>query len=462
MLKRILTTGIIALGVLASPAVGQEKEFPPEGGEPQDFNIPTGQEYTLGNGLRVTMVPYGTLPKVSVRLVVRSGNLNEAADEVWLADLTGDLMKEGTPSRSAQDIAREAALMGGTLSIGTGMDQTWIGADVFSEAAPELVALMANVVLQPAFPESELARLLTDRIRQVSVAKQRPRSLTLETFRSTMYPDHPYGRIYPTEEMLRSYTVADIRAFYQQNFGAARSHIYVAGVFDPSAVQAAIQASFGDWQTGEPPLINIPNPVTARKIHLIDRPDAVQSTIYMGLPVVDPSHEDYIALQVTNSLLGGSFSSRITSNIREDKGYTYSPVSSVSTRYRDAYWIQVADVATDVTGASFKEIFYEIDRLQNEPPSEDELLSIKNYMGGVFVLQNSSRGGIIGQLANRNLHDLPDDYISTYVQKVYSVTADAVEQIMQTYIRPEQMLIVVTGDKVTVEPQLEDYGPVVP
>src|SRR5207253_1930016 len=127
------------------------------------------------------------------------------------------------------------------------------------------------------------------------------------------------------------------------------------------------------WKRGAPATVNVPQPNTTRAFELVDRPGAVQSTIYVGMPVTDPSNPDYIALSVTNALLGGSFGSRITSNIREQKGYTYSPASQVSARYRDAYWAEVADVTTNVTGPSLKEIFGEIERLQKEPPSEQEL-----------------------------------------------------------------------------------------
>ena len=161
---------------------------------------------------------------------------------------------------------------------------------------------------------------------------------------------------------------------------------------------------------------------------------------------------------MTNALLGGSFASRITSNIREQKGYTYSPNSSVSARYRDAYWVQVADVTTAVTGPSLKEIFYEIDRLQKEAPSEEELLGIKNYLAGVFVLQNSSRQGLIGQLAFLNLHGLDDSYLTGYVQKVLALKPQDVQRVAKEYLRNDRMTLVVVGDKSKVAEQVGAFG----
>lgn len=262
--------------------------------------------------------------------------------------------------------------------------------------------------------------------------------------------------------MVQGFTAAQVRSFYDANFGARRAHLYVAGVFDPAAMEAAIREAFGSWKAGTPASFAAPAPKSARAIHLIDRPGAVQSTIVLGLPVVDPSKPDYVPLLVANNLLGGYFSSRITSNIREAKGYTYSPFSQVSVRYRDAYWAQNADVTTNVTGPSLKEIFFEIDRLRREPPTADEMKAVQNYMAGVFVLQNSSRAGIIGQLEFVDLHGLPEDYLSSYVRRVYAVTPQDVQRMAQKYIQDDRTTIVVVGDKKVIEKQVKPYGTIAP
>ena len=192
--------------------------------------------------------------------------------------------------------------------------------------------------------------------------------------------------------------------------GQKKANIYKGRI---TRIEPSLEAAFADWQPGPELLENPPQPVTGQAIYMVDRPDAPQSTIYLGLPVIDPTEDDYVALLVTNTLLGGAFSSRITSNIREDKGYTYSPFSQVSTRFRDGYWVQTADVTTEVTGPALKEIFYEIDRLRGEAPPEAELGAIQSYLAGIFVIQNSSRSGIIGQLQFIATHGLPDDYLET-------------------------------------------------
>jgi len=302
-----------------------------------------------------------------------------------------------------------------------------------------------------------ILRLKKDQLRTLTIQKSQPQPVAREQFVKELYPNHPYGRIFPTEQMIQGFTVEGVQKFYKDNFGAARTHVYVAGKFDPAAVKKAVTEAFSSWEHGPDPLIDIPKPVTKRDFSLIDRPGAVQSTLFIGLPTIDPSNRDFIPLQVMNAILGGSFGSRITSNIREQKGYTYSPFSQLSSRYRDAYWVQIADVTAQYTGASIKEILYEIDRLQKEPPSSAELEGIKNYLAGVFVLRNSSPGGLINQLEYVDLHKLGDDYLNTYVQNIYAVSAPQVQQMAEKYIDTQKLTMVVVGDKQKVADQLTNY-----
>jgi predicted Zn-dependent peptidase len=451
---------VLALAPAAALAQEKTKQAPPAPGQPKNFSVPTPKTLTLENGLGVTLVPYGTVPKAAVLLAVRTGNVDEKPSEVWLADLTGDMLSEGTGTRSASQIAEDVARMGGELEITVIENRVDIGGDVLSEFAPEMVALVADVAMHPKLPESELARLKADRARELSIAKSQPQPIAQEKFRAVLYGDHPYGRLFPTEAMLQGYTIAQVKGFYERNFGAARSRIYVVGRFDEAAVVAAIRKAFSGWKKGPAPNTSKPSPKSERAVYLLDRPGAPQSTINLGMPVIDPSNPDWDRLFVTNVLLGGSFASRITSNIRENKGYTYSPQGQLSNRYRDAYWIEIADVTTKVTGPAIKEILGEIERLQAEPPSEKELKAFQNYRAGVFVLQNSSRAGIIGQLAFVDLHGLPADYLNGYVGRVYAVTPAQVQEMAKKYLVDEKATIVVVGDRKVIEEQVKAFGPV--
>jgi len=460
MMRTQKETMLLVLGatlVMATTAFGQ-KQTPPAGGPPKAFTLAAHETYTLANGMKVTLVPYGNIPKVSVSLALRAGNLNEAKDSLGVADVTGELLKEGTASLSASALAESAARMGSTLGVGTGLDETTFDMDVLSEYGPDAVKLLADVLQHPLLPESELSRLKSNLLRQIAVAKSQPGQIALARFRKLMYGEHPYGTTLPTEESVNKMTIADAKKFYADNYGAGRAHLYVAGKFDVPAVKKAIEAGFAGWAKGPAAVENVPKPKTQRLLDVTDRPGAPQATVYVGLPAPNAASPDSIPLAVTNALLGGSFGSRITSNIREKLGCTYSPSSQVSRRFHDAYWVETADITTECTGKSLGEIFGEIQRLQKEAPPDAELKGIQSYLSGLFVIQNSSRGALIGQLRYVDLQGLGEEYLKTYVQKVNAVTPADVQRMTVEYIKPEQMTIVVVGDKAKITEQLAPFA----
>ncbi|KAA5545802.1 M16 family metallopeptidase [Adhaeribacter rhizoryzae] len=434
-----------------------QKQTPPAGGEPRNFTLPAKQEFSLPNGLQATLVPYGEIPKVTISLVIQVGNVHEQATQNGLADITGQLLREGSTTQNAKQIAEKVARMGGSLDVSVGANQTTISGAVLSEYGPELVKIMADLVRNPAFPQSEIERIKSDLKRNMNLARSQPSQQAQTKFRMSLYKGHPYGRDLPTDAQINAFNVDQVRDFYQQQFGAQRSAIYAAGKFDAAAMRQAITTALDGWQQGPAPQIPIAKPNTQADLLVIDRPGAPQSTLVIGLPVVDPSHPDYLRLRVTNSLLGGSFGSRITRNIRENKGYTYSPRSIIGARYRVADWAEVADVTTEHTGNSLKEIVYEIEQLQKEAPTPDELKGVQNYEAGVFVLQNSTPGGIINQLNFIDLHGLPDSYLTNQVQNIHAITPEQIKETTKKYVRPEDMTMVVVGDKKVIDPQLKKF-----
>jgi predicted Zn-dependent peptidase len=442
---------------MSSDVFASPKETPPQGPPPKPFHLPATTDFSLPNGMQVTIVPYGIVPKVAVRAVVAAGAIDESAEQVWLSKLNAALMKEGTRTRTAEQVAREAAEMGGQIEIDAGADHTSVGGVALSDFGPQFVALLADVLTAPSLPASELPRLQADLVRELSIGKSQPEVLAQERFFKTLFPDHPYGRTFPSESDLEGYTVEDVQTFYGKNFAAARTHLYIAGKLEGD-LRRAVEDAFGGWAKGSPAPDLPAHPAEARSLQFIDRPGAEQSNLLIGLPVAAPSSPDYIKLDVMDSLLGGSFASRITSNIREQKGYTYSPVSQIGTRRHLAYWLQSADVTTAVTGPALDEIFYEIDRLRKDPPSEEELQGIQNYLAGIFVLRNTiSPDAIIAQLHFVDAQGLDRSYLSTYVRKVMDVQPADVQGMAETYLDPSKMTIVVVGDKAEIADQIAPY-----
>jgi len=432
-----------------------QKETPPVGGVAKDFKLSAKKIQKYSNGLRSTLVHYGSLPKVNVSLIIKTGNVHEADNQVWLADLTGRLMKEGTAKMSFSEFAKKAASMGGSLNVAVGSTQTTISGSVLSEYAPEFIQLISEMVMHPAFPASELERLKSDLKRQLTVQKSVPQSQAQEKFFEAIYKDQPFGKTFPTEEMINSFTLETVKDFYDKNFGAKRSVIYVVGNFDDAAVNKALNSSLTKWKPG--PEVSYPKITTTpvSDTMIIERKGAPQTTVMIGLPIITPDNKDYVPMIVTNSLLGGSFGSRITSNIRENKGYTYSPFSTLSNRKGSSLWYEQADVTSEHTIESLLEIEKEIKKLQEIPPDETELKGIQNYEAGIFVLQNSTSGGIIGQLNFLDLYGLDDSYLNNYVKNIHGVTPKKVQETAKTYIQYDKMAKVLVGDKEKINQQIK-------
>ena len=445
-------TSLVAATLTFSAAYAKEK--PPVGAEPANFQLPKTHTITLPNGLDVTFIPYGKTPKVTVRLVTKTGNIDDG-DHPWLADISYDMLRQGTQTVSAKQQAENVASMGGQVQSSVGADVSWIGMDVLSEFGDEAVATIADMILNARMADGDLQRLKTDNVRQLKVSMSQAGSLASQAFYKEVFGNHPYGEIYPTEQSLNAITQAMVKSFVSANVTPNRSHLYISGVFDQDEIAKQAQQAFGQWKMGEKKQANRVITQTGPKIKMIERAGSPQSTIRLGVAAVGPEHPDALQLAMMNTILGGAFSSRITSNIREDKGYTYSPNSSVSNRVGAGVWMQSADITIESTGAALTEIFKEIDLLSNTPPSKAELEGIKNYMSGIFVLQNSSRGAIIAQLVNMDVHQLSADHLDTYVARIHSTTPEQISAIAKKYLTPEKMTLVVVGDKANVEPQLK-------
>ncbi len=426
-------------------------------GRPPAFALPPTERLRLDNGLQATLVAVGSVPKVELRLVLDVGDINEAPGETWLSRLAAEYLKEGTSARSAEALADAAADLGGELEVDSDDDTTVVRIRVLSEHASAAVALLAEVARESTFPEAAEARLKADLERRLALARVRPQMLALAEFRAALYGDHPYGRVFPADGVIASFTAAAARDFYRRNTGGATAALYVAGRFDAAVVSGAIRDAFAGWDAGAARTDRPPHPRSGRVVRLVDRPGAEQTTLFVGLPVPSPLHADWVPLAVTNALLGGAFYSRITMNLREDKGYTYSPHSYLSLRRRDAHWMEIADVTTNVTGASLQEVFAEIERLRGTAPGAEELESIQRYVAGTYMMHYATPSGVAEQLAFLELHGLPESFAEGYVDRAYAVTPDEVRRVTAAYLRGDEMTIVAVGDAAVIRDQLAPY-----
>jgi len=288
-MKRLVT---LVAALAAASAFAQERETPPAPGTPHEFRLPAKETIRLDNGLAATFIDYGSVPKVTLLAVVRTGNIDEGED-TWLPDVAVELLKEGTTSRSAYDIAKAAAGMGGALSLGVGAEQTTASLSVLSDHAVAAVELLADVLRNPRFPESELARVRANFERSLAVARADPQSLADEALARLVFGDHPFGRVLPRENQLAGYDIPKLRDFYDRNFGARRTHVYVAGRYDRQALETALRRAFQDWRPGDAPTVLPAKPADGLQLALVDSPGAPQSSVRMAVPVPDPASALY-------------------------------------------------------------------------------------------------------------------------------------------------------------------------
>jgi predicted Zn-dependent peptidase len=310
--------------------------------------------------------------------------------------------------------------------------------------------------MRPDLPAGELDRVKANLARRLAQALAQPGTLADVALARAVYgPEHPYGRPLPTAGQLAAYTIADVKGFHAGQFGARRAHLYIAGRYDHAAVKAAVEKAFGGWAAGPEPIRLTSPHKPGPQVILADRPGTPQSTLRLSFTAPLAGSATDIPTRVMNSLLGGAFSSRITRNIREDKGYTYSPGSGIAFNPEEALWTFDADVTTAVTGPALKEVFAEVRKMQAEAPTAEEAKGIRTYMAGLFAIQNSTSGAVVNTLANRDVLGLPASWLDNYVPSVLAVTPEQMSASAKALAPLDKMTLVVVGDLATVEPQLK-------
>jgi predicted Zn-dependent peptidase len=458
MIRRAIAATLTATALIAAPMAGASAQsYParPALGAPKPFAVPASETYRLPNGMQVTLIPYGQVPKAVVSLRIYAGGL-DAGERTGLNSLTMNLLSEGAAGRTGAQIAEAAAAMGGNLGVSGDQHETSLSLGVLSEFADDALRLIADVARRPDFPGTELERIRAGVLRNLAVARSQPGPAAEAALAAAYFgTTHPYGRLFPSETQVKAYTIDDVRRFHVDNFGAKRARLYIAGQFDAAAVRAAIAEAYGDWQPGPERLSLPPKPQPGPRVILVNRPGAPQSTLRVAFPAPVAGTAQDVPFRVTNALLGGSFTSRITKNIREEKGYTYSPGSGVRFNPAQALWAFNADVSTDVTGAALKEVIGEIRELQTTAPPNQEALGIRTWMAGTFVLQNASPAGLIGSLANRDFHGLPANWLESYVPTVLAVQPAEMQRLAREQLPLDKMTLVVVGDLAKVTPQLK-------
>jgi len=448
---------LVAVFSLASSAAAQTER--PAVGPERPFQLAPRVEKSLPNGLRVIVTRQTAIPKVSVTLTVLSGYASDPADLTGLAALTADVVQEGTKTRTSKEIRKQVFGMGGSLTAAVSQDYSSLSVRGLSEFAPQLVDLVADVVMNPTLPADEIAIVKQQRLQNVMQQKASPQFVSNRTFRRALFGDHPYARMLETEATLNAIDRGKIETFHREHYRPNNAFLLVVGAVDPAAIMTVAEKAFGGWARSEvpKPAYPAPPPLTGRKLYFVQRPNSVQSSISVGNFAIKRGDPRWYELTLANSIYGGAFNSRIVRNIREEKGYSYSP-GSVLTGFVDAGFYRFsADVRNEVTGAALDEVFKEVDKMRSEPVGHDELQGAKSYLRGIFPIQTSSQSGLAGTLNNVYIFGLPEDYAERFGAKIAAVSADQVKSASTTLLGSQNSVIAIVGDWTKVKDQLTAF-----
>jgi zinc protease len=413
----------------------------------------------LANGLEVVLAESHTIPKFHGELFLRSGNA-AIQRAPGLAEMTATVVRTGTTKRTSRQLEEDLRRLGADLSSHAGADNSAIGFAGLSELAEPLLQLVNELAREAAFPEPEFERERRQKLEEVKLDRTQPGFLAGERLRKVLFGAHPYAQVAPTEEQVAAYKRDDLVGIYRDFYTPENALLLMVGDFDSAAMLQTIEKAFGAWSGEKPVMPPAPEPAKprGRRVYLVHVPGAVQAQILAGCHAITRKHPDWIKLGLTNSLYGGAFNSRLVMNIREDKGYTYSPRSGVTPLRQYGYFSISAAVRNDVVAASLTEIFYELDKLRSLPVPDPELADARNYVSGVFSLGLATQDGLLSQLATAALNDLPDDYLETYREKVRGLSSDDLLSTARKYFDSANMQIVVVGDRTQIEPQAALFG----
>lgn len=434
----------------ARPAVGPERQFTP----------PPRVEKTLPNGLRVVAVRFVTVPKVSVVLTVQSGLAVDPAEQAGLAQFVADVTQEGTASRDSRRIKQDVFSMGATLTAAAGQDTSSFTIRGLAETLPAMAGVLADVVRNPTFPQDEIDLLQANTSQALKAQLASPQLVGNRVYRQTLFGSHPYSRVGASAETVEKIDRASIVEYHKTYYRPNNAFIVVTGDVTPEAAFAAVEKAFGDWARGNvpPPPSQPTPPLEGRRIVFVQRPNSVQSSISVGNFTIRRNDPRWPVLNVANQIYGGAFDSRLVRNIREEKGYTYSPGSIFQAMGQAGLYRAVADVRNEVTGATIKEIYGEIDKFRTEGPGQTELDDAKVYARGLFVIQNATQGGLSATLNTMYSFGLPKDYPETFQKTVSGLSTEAVKTAAQMLLGSSDSVVVIVGDYTKVKDQLAGFA----
>ena len=455
MIKRVILCTMVAARLFAQTT-------PPPPAPPRPINWPAISESKLDNGLTVVLVPLHNVPKITVALSLLAGRGTAYKTQPGVAQLAGRVANEGTGTRTSLQLKQELRSIGGSLNVGVDNDATTLSASSLSEFAPKLLDIVSDVARHPAYPQSEVALAKTNFVQEIEEERSSPDFLAQEELDKALFGGHPYGFSVPDPAAIKNVTRDSLKTFAATYYVPNNGALVIVGDFDAVAMRAEVAKAFGSWKRVPlPPAPKLVLPIREkRQIYVIDRPGSVQSTILIGAPAPPRRSSDYIPLRTTNIIYGGAFYSRLTRNIRESKGYTYSPFSSADLRRAAGAFTAGASVRNEVTGPTLLEMLYELDRMRVEPVTAEELQSAKTFSIGGMELELESQSSLASRISTIYIDELSHDFLQTFRDKIAALTPADVQRSASKYFDTYRSAIVVVGDYKQIKDQIAPFGDV--
>jgi zinc protease len=444
---------------MATPAAEMSSAVPALSAE-RAMTWPKRTRAKLSNGMEIVLAEAHSIPKFHGELFFRSGNAAAVDRAPGLAELASTVVRTGTAKRASRQLEEDLRRLGADLSTSAGQDTSAISFAGLSEFAEPLLATVNELAREAAFPENEFERERRQKLEEVKLERTSPGFLAGERLRKVLFGAHPYAQVSASEAQVAAYQRDDLISVYRKFYTPENALLVMVGDFNSQSMLANAERVFAGW-TGKKPesqaMVAPANP-RGRKVYLVHVPGSVQTQILVGCHAITRKHPDWLRLGLTNSLYGGAFNSRLVMNIREDKGYTYSPRSSVHALRQHGYFSVSAAVRNDVVAASLTEIFYEMDKLRSLAVPGSELSDAQNYVTGVFSMGLATQDGLLSQLSTVALNELPDDYLESYRERVRTLTPADLLETAQRYFDSANMQIVVVGDRAQIEKQAALFG----
>ncbi len=443
-----------------------EKEFDrspmPEPTPEPVFNAPIIQRATLSNGLELFLVEKHELPLVQVSLFFKSGWATDPAGRPGIASLAVEMLDEGTLTRNALQISDAVKAIGANFSTSSSYDGSSVYLDVLKKNLDQGLELLTDVALNPTFPKEELERRRQIYLGRIQQESQEPYTVGRKLFSKMLFgTDHPYAQPFTgtgTEFSIKAINREDLVNFYKANFLPNNAALVVVGDLTLSEAKDKFERLFKSWKSGAVTKQDVPTvpALTSTRIYLVDKPGAPQSAVFVGNLGIRRNDADYVACEVMNNTLGGQFTSRLNANLRETKGFTYGARSGFSATRGVGSFLSSAEVQTERTGESVVEIIKELRGISGtRPMTSAELTASKGNLIKGFPQDFQSYSGVAGQLTQLVKFGLPLDEWISYVSKVGTITGEVATRAGKNHIQPDALLIVVVGDRATVESQLK-------